>query len=83
MLEGWPEKIRMAQSQPMYAIRGVTYARIRFGQEDDDWGSARGPCHDCAAIAGEFHVSGCDVERCPACRGQAISCECEDDEPEG
>ena len=35
------------------------------------------PCHDCGAVKGEFHVVGCDVERCPVCKGQAISCDCD------
>lgn len=33
-------------------------------------------CHDCGCREGEFHVLGCDMERCPFCGGQLISCEC-------
>lgn len=31
-------------------------------------------CHDCGAGPGQFHHFGCDVERCPICKGQLISC---------
>ena len=37
------------------------------------------PCHDCNVVKGQLHVPGCDVERCPKCYGQAISCGCADE----
>ena len=33
-------------------------------------------CHDCNCREGEFHLPGCDMERCPFCGGQLISCDC-------
>jgi hypothetical protein len=33
-------------------------------------------CRDCGVKKGEYHVPTCEVERCPACGGEAISCEC-------
>jgi hypothetical protein len=35
-----------------------------------------GRCHDCNCLEGEFHQPGCDMERCPFCGGQLISCDC-------
>ena len=33
-------------------------------------------CGDCAAAPGQYHVHGCDVERCARCGFQAIGCDC-------
>jgi len=31
-------------------------------------------CHGCGARVGELHQLGCDMERCPICGGQLITC---------
>jgi hypothetical protein len=58
-------------------IGGKAYAPIRWGQElrprhryePED-------CRDCGTPLGGVHHPGCCMERCPACHGQAIGCEC-------
>jgi hypothetical protein len=36
----------------------------------------RSTCHDCGTKEGQLHVLGCDMERCPFCSNQLISCQC-------
>jgi len=33
-------------------------------------------CHDCGVKEGEIHQRGCDMEKCPFCGGQLITCSC-------
>ncbi len=36
-------------------------------------------CHDCYVLPGMRHHPGCDMEECPRCLGQLISCGCLDE----
>ena len=49
---------------------------IAFGSERvRSWKAER--CGDCGVRPGGFHHRGCDMEECPRCRGQLISCGCD------
>ncbi len=75
---GWIERIREAQSFTHIRFQdGVVLERVRYGSEQDDYGSNNKRCGDCGVAQSQFHVNGCDVDRCPRCKEQAISCDCE------
>lgn len=70
------QQLQEAQDRTTARINGSIHYRVRYGDEEDDWGAGRGLlCHDCSATKGQYHVPGGDVERCPVCGGQAISCD--------
>lgn len=76
MIDGWTERIRKAQRITECLRNGKRAQRIRYGDEDDDWGANNHPCGDCGVQKGALHVPGCDVERCPSCGAQMIGCDC-------
>lgn len=71
-----------------YIIDDLEIDPIRMGELGDfDYGcEPNATCHDCGCGVGKLHHLNCDAQRCPACGGQFISCNCNvrviDDEEE-
>jgi hypothetical protein len=49
---------------------------IRYGFEKRNFIKHSERCHDCNIARDGIHHPGCDVEECPKCFGQLISCGC-------
>jgi hypothetical protein len=58
---------------------GRTTPTFPYGS-DPGWRTRRGRCGDCGVAVGGFHHLGCDIQVCPGCRGQLITCGCRWDE---
>jgi hypothetical protein len=75
-LKDWDQRIAAAQLERTYVIGGVPVRRIPYGAERTRWRLPK--CGDCDVRKGQLHVVGCDIEECPACGWQVISCGCLD-----
>ena len=67
----------------MRGSQGCTRSNLRFGdgeviRRNVTYFDRNLHCHDCGIANhwGNVHHFGCDVERCPRCDGQLISCDC-------
>jgi len=58
---------------------GKDYEPLKFGEDGKEGWAKNGKCPDCGIKLGGYHHSGCDVEVCPICHGQLISCGCIDE----
>jgi hypothetical protein len=50
--------------------------RIPFGTEVNAIGKNAENCPDCLVPCSALHHPGCDIEQCPRCNGQAVTCGC-------
>jgi hypothetical protein len=70
-------EIELAQTLTHYPIGRELLTRIRYGEECFGRRSAMAPCHDCGVTKGHLHIPCCDVEECPNCHTQLLSCDCD------
>lgn len=58
-------------------IHGIIYEPIKVGDKGDWYeNNPNATCGDCGEPFGKQHLPQCDIERCPACGGQLLSCDC-------
>jgi hypothetical protein len=79
------DEIQREQLRTHLTIENREYERVRYGSEHIPDGMensyltyADRPCHDCLTKKGDLHCLGCDVEECPRCHHQLLSCGCAD-----
>ncbi len=64
-------------------IGGLDYPPVRCGEETGyRFAEVTERCGDCGVPKGAVHHHGCDLEQCPACEAQLLSCGCTND-PDG
>jgi len=70
---------------PLLQVAGEVFERVRFGQESGNRWEEFDFCPGCNVSHGGLHHPGCDIEECPRCRTQYLSCDCgeADDGPGG
>src|SRR5215470_10485747 len=77
--EWWRQHFATAAMETTYWIGTKVYPRLPHPASCFS-GGEMDCCPDCGAEVGELHIPGCDLERCPKCGGQAISCWCDVEE---
>lgn len=63
-------------------VKTCTYQEVKIDgfwyPRNTDYYDVNDRCHDCSIknTLGNVHHFGCDIERCPKCSKQLISCDC-------
>lgn len=65
-----------SQSVKTFRIGGRDYNRIACGYEIGEWYGIEDDCSNCGMATGFLHLLPCDLEQCPRCHKQALSCNC-------
>ncbi len=75
-------KNEMSGDHPAITCAGNSVVKFPDGIELESVPYQGNQCVDCNVTNGGKHHPGCDMERCPKCNGQLISCGCLDEEEE-
>jgi hypothetical protein len=70
----WCGDKKPAKNPTHFVINGQEFERVKYGSGEDDLKFPK--CDDCGVPRGFHHLIGCDLEPCPRCTCQAITCDC-------
>lgn len=96
--EAWQQwqnqRIALSQRVKVYTFEGKDYQRIPCGEDYrihpltlkrlpyTFMNPDQMECSDCGVARGQLHIPGCDIETCPKCEWQALSCGCDAEDEE-
>lgn len=69
-------EFKHSQAVKSFRIGGRDFDRIPCGYEQGEWYGIEDHCSNCGMLTGFLHHLPCDLEQCPRCKGQALSCNC-------